>query len=364
MKLYFYLSKRFLRVFLMILGVFLLFMTLIDFVEQMRRYDSSVGYVQILELALLNTPFAIYRIMPLILIISAITLMLGLARSSELVAIRASGRSALAALMAPILTTAVLGVLAVAFFNPIVAATSTRYAELREVYGSDGRSILSIGPEGLWLRQGDRNGQTVIRADRANSDATVLYDVTMWSFSQKAGLKQRVEARSAELRNDTWHLSYATVWPFIPGIAPQSAIETHDRLKLTSTLTQAQIRDSFGQTHSISVWSLPSHIKNLESAGFAARRFHVWLQMELARPLFWVAMMMIGAGFTMRHSRFGGTGLAVLGAVLSGFLLYYIRNFAQILGENDQIPILMAAWAPPLASIMLAAGLILHMEDG
>ncbi len=86
--------------------------------------------------------------------------------------------------------------------------------------------------------------------------------------------------------------------------------------------------------------------------------------MELARPLFLVALMLVGAGFTMRHSRLGRTGISVLAAIMLGFGLYYIRNFAQIMGENGQIPAILAAWAPPFAALMLALGLILHMEDG
>ena len=66
----------------------------------------------------------------------------------------------------------------------------------------------------------------------------------------------------------------------------------------------------------------------------------------------------------MRHARFGHTGLMVLIAVLLAFGLYFIRNFAQILGENGQIPILWAAWTPPIAGTLLALGIILNMEDG
>lgn len=75
-------------------------------------------------------------------------------------------------------------------------------------------------------------------------------------------------------------------------------------------------------------------------------------------------MVLIGAAFTMRHVRAGGTGIAVLTAVLLGFSLYFVRNFAQILGENGQIPVPMAAWAAPVASVLLAFGLLLHAEDG
>lgn len=86
--------------------------------------------------------------------------------------------------------------------------------------------------------------------------------------------------------------------------------------------------------------------------------------MELAQPIFLVAMVLVSAAFTMRHTRFGRTGAASLAATMIGFGLYYVRNFAQILGENGQIPIELAAWAPPVASVLFALGLILNTEDG
>ena len=54
----------------------------------------------------------------------------------------------------------------------------------------------------------------------------------------------------------------------------------------------------------------------------------------------------------------------VLMAIRLGFTLYFIRNFAQILGESGQIPVLLAAWGPPVAAVLLPLGLILHLEDG
>jgi len=47
-----------------------------------------------------------------------------------------------------------------------------------------------------------------------------------------------------------------------------------------------------------------------------------------------------------------------------GFVLYFARSFAVILGENGQLGIPLATWAVPIASNMLAMGLILRAEDG
>jgi lipopolysaccharide export system permease protein len=86
--------------------------------------------------------------------------------------------------------------------------------------------------------------------------------------------------------------------------------------------------------------------------------------MELANTLFYAAMVLVAAAFTLRHTRFGRTGVMTLGALLMAFSLYFVRNFAQILGENGQIPVMLAAWGPPLATLMLPLGLLLHLEDG
>ena len=81
-------------------------------------------------------------------------------------------------------------------------------------------------------------------------------------------------------------------------------------------------------------------------------------------PLMPAAMVLIAAGLSMRHTRSGKTGSMVLAAILLGFSLFFLRSFAQVLGENGQLPIAIVAWTPPLAAILLAVGLILHTEDG
>jgi len=365
MKLDVYFARKFAVIFGGIFGVFFLLMFLIDLVEQISRFSAQgVAFGDIVELTLLNAPKGLYDILPLVMILATISLFLGLARSSELVVARASGRSALRSLLAPLTVAALIGVVAVAVFNPLVAATSKRYEALFEGYRSGSTQTFSISAEGLWLRQGSNAGQTVIRAARANPSGTVFFDVTFTNYLQEGGPSSRIEAEQAALTEGAWQLTNAKIWPIGSSDNPEAEAESVARMSIPSNLTQERIRDSFGLPSSISIWDLPVYIDQLEEAGFSARRHAVWLQRELARPLFLVAMVMIASAFTMRHSRFGKTGLAVLASIMMGFTLYYIRNFAQILGENGQISIALAAWTPPVASVLLALGLLLHMEDG
>jgi lipopolysaccharide export system permease protein len=62
--------------------------------------------------------------------------------------------------------------------------------------------------------------------------------------------------------------------------------------------------------------------------------------------------------------RFGGTGSMVLLALGAGLGVFFLRNVAQVLGDNGQIPVALAAWAPPAIALMLSLALLLHLEDG
>jgi lipopolysaccharide export system permease protein len=365
MTLFLYFARRFLKTFAIVFGIFAGIVMMIDVVEQFSKIDSeTAGFAKVVQLSLLHLPSQMYPIFPLIMMLATLALFLGLARSSELVVTRAAGWSGMKALAAPVVVAFGLGMLAVTVLNPIVAATSKQYETNISRYTSGKESVLSISQEGLWLRQGSPEGQTVIRASGSNLDGTKLVDVTFLNFTANGTPLSRIEAESAELIPGAWLVLNAKKWPLLSSANPERDARHFDVLKVPSDLTREEIRDSFGTPSSIAIWDLPTFINRLERAGFSARQHRVWFQTELALPLLLVAMVLVGAGFTMRHTRFGGTGPMILGALLMGFSLFFIRNFAQVLGENGQLPVYLAAWSPPIAATLLALALILHMEDG
>ena len=359
-----YLARRFVWFVGLVTAVFVGLLLPIDLAEQLRRLgDDGATLGDGLRLAALNLPSALYEILPLIVILATLALFLGMARSSELVAIRAAGRSGLRAVLAPVAAAVVLGALALAVVNPLVAATQRAYEREAARFGSGITSILSVTEAGVWLRQGDPSGQTVIRAARSSLDGTILFDATFIAFDADGMPTERIEAARAELMEREWFLEDAKRWP-LDVVNPENAATVVGVASIPSTLTRAQIRDSFGVPSAIPIFDLPGFIAQLDAAGFSALTHRVWLHMEMANPIMLGAMVMVGAAFTMRHVRSGRPGAFVLAALLLGFGIYFLRNFARVLGETGQIPVLLAAYAPPVAAVMLALGLILQREDG
>lgn len=361
-----YLARRFAMSFLRIFAIFFGVLLLIDLIEHIRRFsDVDIRVSQALLLALLNVPQNLYGILPLLMVLAAITLFLALAKSSELVVVRASGRAGLRFLLAPVATALVIGLFAVAVFNPLVAATSKEYARRSAAMaGAGGGAVLSLSAEGLWLRQGDALGQTVIHAAQITPEGNELTQVTLHLFSPEGALTGRIEAARARLQPGEWVLEAAKIWQFDTPNPEATATRSEGALSLATDMTPAKLVDGLGVQGRVAFWNLKSQAQSLERAGFSDRSLLLTYQMELALPLLLAAMVLVAAGFTMRHARFGKTGQMVLFALMAGFFMFFIRNFAQVLGENGQIPIVIAAWTPPVAAALLALSLLLHLEDG
>jgi len=361
-----YVARRLLVSLGLVSAVFLGVLMLFEVVEAMRRFGGrDLGLGAILAMAALRVPRTFYQILPLITILSSMALFLGLARSSELVVIRAAGRSALRVMLEPVAVMLVLGALALALLNPMVAAANRAYQDrLAALSDPDQIARISLDGQAVWLRQGDGAGQTVIRAQRVDPDGLGFRNVSFLVFARDDGLPlRRIEAARARLEPGAWTLEGAKIWD-LTAPNPEVAARTLPVAHLATDLTVSQIREGLARSSTLSVWNLPAFIRRLDQAGLNARSQRALLQAELSLPLMLAAMVLIGAVFCQRHIRAGNTGIALLVTVLAGFALFFFRNFAQILGENGQIPLALAIWAPPVAAIMLALTALLHLEDG
>ncbi len=366
MTLTLYIVRRFLSNLLRVqIGLFILIL-LINATEQLRIFQSyEMSLSTMVWLVLMTIPEVLFKTFPLVIMLTSLFTFMGLSRSSELVIVRASGVSILKILTGPILASVLMGVLMVAFFNPIVAATIRKADDIRASFLNKPTSQLSVSEDGIWLRQANETSQFVIHAATSNSDGTILYRVGFHEFTPDNVLIRRIEAARAQLLDGEWKLSRAKQWRFLDrNLQETSDIGQFDDLRIPTDLTSDKIIESFVSPERMSIWKIPAFVRQLDQSGFSTVRHRLFFQAQLSVPLMLAGMVMLGAVFAVRPSRFGQAGVLALVAVLSGFVLFALKNVAESLGEAQEVPVMMAAWAPPVAILLMTLAMILHFEDG
>lgn len=359
-----YVLRGFVHALLGVQGAIAIVVLLFAAVENLRRFgDEGADAGDVLRITLLEAPAILYDVFPLVLMLASLVTFLRLARSSELVVMRAAGLSALALIGIPTAASVVLGAVFVGVVNPFVAASIEQGARVEDALRGEDLSRMSFSGDGLWLRQADPEGQTVIQAARANLNGTLLSQVRLHRFDPESSLYSRIEAQTARLVAGAWVLENATRWK-VDAEGRFAKVDERTRIELPTQLTGAQILESFSRPETVGFWDLRRFITQLEEAGFSARPYRLFLQSEFAKPALFAAMVLIGSAFALRPARFGQTGVMILLAVLAGFALFFLKDFAESLGASGEVPLLVAAWTPPIAAILMALGLLLHLEDG
>lgn len=354
-----YIARRFFVALVYTMLCVLLLISLIDLIERLRGADA--GFATLLSLSLLRAPTLAAKALPFAVLLAAMISYARLARGSELTVARAAGVSSIR-LLAPAAITAILvGFFSFSAYNPIAAAMADRYDVLTaRIEGGVNR--LAVSPDGVWLRQGDRISQTVIHAKSASETATELFDVTLFEFDENEILVRRIDAEEARLTSGAWLLSDVDYWDLtLDESVARVPLEFH---QVRTTITPEEVIEGVASPETISFWKLPAFIEALERSGFSARRHQIHWHAQLSAPLLFAGMMLLGAAFSMRPARFGGLGLMALGAVMTGLGYYFIADLSLAFGFSGAAPVIAAAWAPPVAALFLAVGLLLHLEGG
>ncbi len=367
------------------------FVALFDFIDLLRRASGhpGVGLALVGGIALLRLPYLALQVLPFAVQLGGMFAFWRLTRSSELIVARAAGVSAWEFLAGPVLCAALFGAVATTAISPLSSAMFARANQLINRYLSTGGGPLELNGGQLWLRQADagtldtqpsgtrspgagttakagaaatpgRPGVAILNARGVAVRRGTLTgrNVTVFRLDSEGQLVSRIEAASARLADGAWTLTAARV--MLPDALPSPPRTMH----LATDLTVQRVQESFAPPDTLSVWQLPGFIALLERSGFSSVRDRLHFQALLALPLLTATMALVAAGFSMRPARRGGVARMIGGGVTAGFALFMISKLAEEFGQSGALPVVLAAWAPAAAGLLLALTLLLHMEDG
>lgn len=354
-----YFGLRFLSaVVLTFAGIFAL-VALLDYIELMRRASDlpNVSPLLVAKTSLFRVPQVTERILPFCVLIGAMSSYLNFSRRLELVVARSAGISAWQFVSPALVVAFLIGIFATTVYNPISAALQERSKRFEaELFGRDSNAMGSGGT--FWASQRNSDGQAIINAKSSRDQGVRLYGVTVFTFDNAGGFKQRIEARAAVLEPGVWRLQDARIYGL--GVLPLNQIE----FRLKTSLTPEQVRERFATPETVPFWELPLYIKIAEHAGLVAAGYRLQLQKLLARPFYLAAMVFLAAAVSLRFFRFGGVQKMVLSGVAAGFLLYILSKVTEDLSKAELMHPVAAAWLPVLAGGLTGFIALLYQEDG
>lgn len=336
--------------------VLILIFTLFELLGDILR--NQVSPLVVGEYLLNVTPYFVYNVAPLMMLLAVLVTFTLLQRSNEITAIKATGIS-IYRIIIPIILVGV-AISAALFFmdQSYLPYTNQRQDALRSlIKGRPPQTYLN--PDRKWILGQHSN---IYYYQFFDSERDQFGNLNVFQFDPATfQLTRRISAARAhwEPALKQWVCTRGWVRTLNgPSVESYQTfdVSTFDALSEPPSYFKKEVKQSSEMNYE----ELRHYIRDLQQSGFDVVRLKVQLQKKLAFPLITLVMAILAIPFSLSSGKRGAlTGVAT--AVIIALVYTFVSNLFEAMGNISQLPPVLAAWSPDLIFAFIGGYLLLRV---
>jgi len=338
--------------FLMLLLVFTLFELLGDILR------NQISPLVVGEYLLNVSPYFIYNITPLSILLAVLITLGVMQRSHEITAIKTTGIS-IYRIIAPMLAAAAILAIGLFFADQLyLPHANKRQDALRNlIKGKPAQTYLNPDRKWIFGSQSDIYYYELFDSDRDQFGRLAVFQFDPATFQ----LTKRIYADRAHWEDSLHRWVCTQGWERdLRGPAIESYrtfdVATFPLVSEPPTYFKKEVK----QSSEMNYQELRRYIHDLQQSGFDVVRLRVQLEKKFAFPIITVVMAVLAIPFALSTGRRGAvTGVAV--AVGIAVVYWTVAGLFEAMGNISQLPPVLAAWSPDLIFALVGGYLILKV---
>ena len=350
-----YVTRSYLLRFFALLCGLVLFLQMLDLLATADAVLDGGGepFGVLAKYIFLRLPSIIETVAPLAGLLGALTALVVLARNSEIVAMRAAGRSVLS-LVGGLVGTGFLLALALFFFSNSVVVRFNAQLEDWKSAGYTPKDQVLYDDE-TWLIE----GSNIIRIGQVLRKGTILNGIRVFRETDTAIYGEVINIRLAIWESGSWKVFEAErikgsqlnmLVPSAP-ISWDTNLQPKDFNKLANPPSQLTLDELEHYVNEFALGTRPDYYYN------------TWLQRKISGPMVLALMPLLAAVAAFAHHREGSAVMVVLYGITLGFIFIITDNLMLALGQFGALPSFLAAWLPLALFVTIGLWIVLKLED-
>ena len=305
-----------------------------------QQDDIGVGTFSVADAFIfvgLTLPKYAFDLLPIAALIGALLALGNLARTLELIVVRAAGVST----MRIALWTAMAGVilmLLTGLIGEVVSPPMEQYAQQLKTFAKF-KDYSMAGNRSAWAKDGD-----MVISVRQQSADNRYGGVYVFNFDAQRRLRSVGRANSASIdENNLWQLEN-----YVESRIGDERVETS---KEQETQLQTRLSPEFLGLAVLEPDSLPgrglySYIQHLRENGLDSRTYETAFWARIARTVAVAIIVVLAVPFAFGPMRSTGTGARTVVGIMIGVVFFLLAKMMESGGEVFNMPPLMVAWLP------------------
>lgn len=291
-------------------------------------------------------PYFLYNLLPLGVLLAVLVTFGLMQKSNEVTAMKATGISVYRMIF-PILVIAAVLAAGLFFFDQLyIPHANKRQETLRnQIKGKPAQTYLR--PDRKWIF-GQQN--TIYYYEFYDADQNRFANISLFQFDPKTfQMTKRIYAAGAHWEDSMQKWVFEDGWMRSLNDSAISEFKTFDvgTFPKEATESPAYFKKEVKQSQEMNYEELERYIKDLQQSGFDVVRLKVQLHKKFAYPIITFVMAVLAIPFSLSAGRRGAlTSVAV--AIGIGFAYYLSAGLFEAVGNANQLPAALAAWAPDI----------------
>lgn len=354
-----YILRTFLGYLGMVLASFIVLTLIFTFFELLGDIIKNHVPLSMVAAYLLNlTPSMIYVMTPLSVLIAVLVTFGLMNRSNELTAMKATGISIYRAIVPVLVVSSLVSVSLFLFDQYYLPEANTRQEAIRNnIKGRPAQTFLR--PDRKWIF-GEKN--EIYYYQHFDADSNEFASLSAFQLDPATfQITRRIYANHAHWENELKGWVFEQGWD---RSISTDAVKDYRRFAVTTfpdfNEPPTYFKKEVKQSQEMNYGELQSYIQELQQSGFEVVRLRVQLQKKIAYPAIALVMAVLAVPFSLMAGRRGAlTGIAT--ALVIAIVYLVAANFFEALGNVNQLPPALAAWAPDLLFGLAGGYLILKV---
>jgi len=340
-----YLLRKFFFSLLSNLLIVLVIFVVIDFVSNLRRFeDAPFNMIALYYLYFL--PWITQTVLPIVILLSAMFAMGGLAKHSELTAMRSAGINIRQLTTTVLLFGMLLAGLSFYFGERILPDANQRRKQIKEDM-QEGRSATPTNNRNRAKQSVFKrnfyyfgNEQTIYCFEEFRTHPQRTKNVWQETFEENRILR-RIQAKSLKYIDSVWYFIDGSTRLFNGDTVSSFQFDTLQDSILSASPEEMVVR--IKSKEEMSYWELKSFIDKVRKRGEKVSQYTAELYFKIALPVMNFIVILLGISIAARMKKKGGAVFLGVGLFMT-FAYWIIARFALAFAQNDQLPPIIGAW--------------------
>jgi lipopolysaccharide export system permease protein len=347
-----YMTKAYLTRFFALMFGLAIFLQMLDLLANADAVLEGGGNpLDVLSLyIILRIPSIIETVAPLAGLLGALTTLVVLANNSEIIAMRAAGRSVLSLVAGLVLVGFISSILLFIFSDQIVVSFNAKLEDWKSTgYKPGGQAV--DGNEAWVIEDG-----TIIRVGNVLKNGNVLNDIRLFLQTDSYEVYNIVNIRLAIWESNGWKL-------FEVQNVKNSNTDFEYKKSWDTKLIPADFNKLANPPSELSYGELEHYVREVALGTRPSYYYDTWLQQKIAGPVVLALMPLLAAIAAFAQQRHGSAVIVVFYGICLGFFFIVTDNLLLAMGQFGTLPPILAAWLPLLLFAIIGLWILINLEN-